>query len=349
MAEEVERPVCNKVTVLTIGDPHFKVSNPRETEEMHIKIMELVKNRKPDHIVILGDTLDRHESIHVSPQTRAVKFIYDLARNAPVTLLIGNHDLKNNQQFLSDEHPFYSLRESKLPIQVVDTACKFKVGEFEFVAAPYVPNGRFREALSSLEDWSSVTAIFAHQEFAGSQMGAVVSVEGDVWSEHDPHVISGHIHDYQELPGVTYVGTPIQHNFDDSNEKTVSLWTWKSDSTSEHEKISLGCRRKKIVRLTAEEVTVYVAPDNTDLKIKVSGTSAQIATSLKHPNVKSLRAQGHKVVPGTTIIIDAVNQDSPKEKTVGQGFTQSLLSEVMIYQPQYPRLQYWFDQISLRK
>lgn len=339
------------ISILTIGDPHFKISNPRETEEMHAKILVLIRERRPDHVVILGDTLDRHELIHVSPQTRAIKFIYDIAREVSVTLLIGNHDLKNNQQFLSEEHPFYALRETKLPIRVVDSVTKFSVGSYEFAAAPYVPPGKFREALSILGDYSNVAAIFAHQEFAGAQMGAVVSTEGDKWSELDPYVISGHIHDFQELPGVCYTGTPIQHTFDDSDLKTVSWWQWTGSSEEgnrTHERINLGCKRKKIVRLTTDEVMLYLPETNTDTKIKVSGTAAQIATVMKHPNVKLLRSLGHKVVPGTTIV---VGTETPTVMLSGPvlSFSQAMKEEVARYQGQYERLEHWFNKLMPQK
>jgi predicted phosphodiesterase len=350
------------LTILTIGDPHFQVDNPRETEELHEKVVQLIKEESPDHVIILGDTLHTHERIHVSPLTRAVKFIYSLASLVPVTLLIGNHDLKNDQQFLSDEHPFYALRECRLPVRVADHALRFTVtGKMtssdplclDFVAVPYVSKGRFEEALNTTKGGiDGITAIFAHQEFMGAQLGAHTSTEGDIWSENNPLVISGHIHDYQELPGVVYVGTPIQQRFGEALSKTVSLWTWTQrpdtpgDLQLAHRKIDLGCRKKKIVRLTAEEVMMYVPPHSDcplELKIKVSGTAAEIAAALKHHNVKSLRAMGHKVVPGTTAIVGDCSPNVLNGPSVG--FSAALKSEVEVYAPKYPKLNHWFDQL----
>jgi DNA repair exonuclease SbcCD nuclease subunit len=98
------------VNILVIGDPHFKVSAVPEHDKMCKSIIENIKNRKIDLIVVLGDILDRHETIHVSPLTRSIKFLGELIKIAPVYSLIGNHDLKNNKQFLSDEHGFSSFK-----------------------------------------------------------------------------------------------------------------------------------------------------------------------------------------------------------------------------------------------
>jgi len=50
---------------LCIGDVHIRVSNVPESLQMTEKLVELASERKPNFIVLLGDVLDRHSTIHV--------------------------------------------------------------------------------------------------------------------------------------------------------------------------------------------------------------------------------------------------------------------------------------------
>lgn len=138
-----------EIKVLTIGDPHFKVSNIKECEEMIEKIVQIAKEKKPDFIVCLGDILDRHETIHVSPLTLSIKFLSRLEQIAKLYVIIGNHDRPNNSDFLSNQHPFNAVKEWKNTI-VVDKAIKDTIKGHRFVFVPYVPPGRFLEAIDTL-------------------------------------------------------------------------------------------------------------------------------------------------------------------------------------------------------
>ena len=88
----MQQKIMNPITVLVIGDPHFKISNVCDTDLMVESIIRIATERHPDIIVVLGDILDRHENIHVSPLTRSIKFLTSLMTIAPTYALIGNHD-----------------------------------------------------------------------------------------------------------------------------------------------------------------------------------------------------------------------------------------------------------------
>lgn len=293
MAMEPAEPVIATV----IGDPHFKVSNVRETDAMCEAIVSRLQAHPPHIIVVLGDILDRHEVIHVSPLTRAVKFLARLMEIAPTYVLIGNHDLKNNRQFLSDEHPFTALKYWGPRMTVVDTTTMVTIRGQLFVFVPYVPPGRFEEALNKCPGWITATCVFGHQEIEGAQMGAIVSTEGDVWPLTHPFTVLGHIHDFHELqPNVIYVGTPIQHAFGDRHDKTISQFTYYSPKSRDHERIDLGLPRKHIVRLSCAEVSTYVPQTNCELKIIISGTSGEIKAIMKHPNIDIWKRASYKIV-----------------------------------------------------
>jgi len=280
--------------VLVIGDPHFKIGNVKETNAMTEAIIKVAYEKKPDFIVVLGDVLDRHETIHVSPLSRAINFLQQLKEIAFTYLLIGNHDLKNNRQFLSDEHPFCSLKEWK-NITVVDTTVLDVINGKTFVFVPYVPPGKFIEALDLKENWKDAECIFAHQEFKGAKMGAIISEEGDEWPTTCPFVISGHIHDYQEPQvNVLYTGTPIQHAFGDQHDKSIFLFSFCEERS--YERIDLGLLKKHIVRINCDEVSDYVPRSNCELKIIIKGNCGEIKAIMKHPNIEVWKKAGYKIV-----------------------------------------------------
>ena len=163
------------IRALVIGDPHFKVSNTYETNLMVAAIFNIIQKNDYDIVVVLGDILDRHETIHVSPLTRAIDFLCKLIKIIPTFILIGNHDLKNNKQFMSEEHPFTSLKyfcqsyeynnDLGIKSMIIDRTSTITIKNQKFVFVPYVPPGRFIEALEISTGWNDSTCILAHKEF----------------------------------------------------------------------------------------------------------------------------------------------------------------------------------------
>tara|TARA_R110002074_G_scaffold301619_1_gene473041 strand:- start:1194 stop:2177 length:984 start_codon:yes stop_codon:yes gene_type:complete len=255
--------------ILLIGDPHFKISNKLETDQLFEETKKYLDQNNIDFIdfiVVLGDILDTHEKVHVQPLCRSILFIKMLASYKKTFILIGNHDRINNNVFMTDEHPFTSLKKSNENIVIVDKTLTF--GNFMFV--PYVPNGRFEESLK--EGWEDKIAIFAHQEFKGCKMGSIISEDGDVWGQDNPPVFSGHIHDYQ-IPqkNICYTGTPFQHSFGDSHDKGIFLLKITDKEHWNLEKIKLNIIRKKIIKMNISEFEDFEPPKNCIIKIDLEG------------------------------------------------------------------------------
>jgi DNA repair exonuclease SbcCD nuclease subunit len=276
--------------ILTIGDLHFKTSNVEESLEMSKEFIRVAEQVKPDLIVVLGDTLDRFSNIHVSPLTRAINLLRSLSQISEMIVLIGNHDLPNNSVFCSKSHPFSSLYEWP-STTIVDTPIKVDIGGYNIIFSPYTPNGRLVEALSTVEEWDKSHILFCHQEFEGCKMGAITSIEGDKWSSEYPHVISGHIHDYQRIGKILYPGTPIQHGYSDSSKKTISLITLTTEGYNE-ERISLNVTLKRIVHLTPSELSTYQPPKGVKIKISIKATSSEIKVLMSSPYITQLTKLG---------------------------------------------------------
>ncbi len=269
--------------ILLIGDPHFKTSNALETNQLHKSTLEYLKsNPSIDFVVVLGDILHCHEKIHTQPFCRAVKFLTDLADERETFALIGNHDRINNNVFLTEEHPFVGLKEYP-NLHIVDKTLYFsssslqkKEEEVLFAFVPYVPNGRFKEALEiknkeNKRNYEDCTAIFAHQEFRGCKMGSIFSEDGDIWEKELPAVFSGHIHDYQRLQkNIFYPGIPFQHGFGDNDDKAIYLLSIGSPFQKgvwETEKIELDITPKKLYNMTLEQFDKFQPPEKAIIKI----------------------------------------------------------------------------------
>lgn len=283
---------------LVIGDPHFKVANSRDTDLLTSQVPQIAQDVKPDVIVCLGDLLDRHETIHVSPLDRSTDFLYRLTQIAPTYLLVGNHDRPNNSHFLTTEHPFTAHK--KWPnLTVVDTVLTQEFQGLKFIFAPYVPPGRFQEALDKTNtSIEGVSAIFSHQEWFGVQMGAIQSTVGDVWPTTNPLVINGHIHDYSwTQPNLVNIGTPYQLNFGERDNKGISLFTFVDGSYTET-RIPLKIPKKTIVHLSVSEVETFTVPPEAAgyWKIIVEGNSAELKHVAKNSIVKEWLKRGIKVV-----------------------------------------------------
>lgn len=283
------------VKCLCIGDPHFQDSNMKDVYVLVDKIIKYAEKMKPTFIVVLGDILHTHEKISVTPFKTATNFLLKLTEISPTYLLIGNHDYKNNSQFLTDNHAFNSLKQWK-NMYVVDNVIMHEYDKCKFIFSPYVPVGRFLEALNqSCLLWEFANAIFAHQELYGCQLGAMKSEIGDVWDADNPLLISGHIHDPQILnDNVIYTGSIMQHGYAEQGKKYLWLFTFDKETHS-YEKIDLGLKQKKIINMDIEDVNKFINDESVHIKLDLKGTSEQFKLFRNSKKYKELTTLGVKI------------------------------------------------------
>lgn len=247
---------------LIIGDPHFKTSNIPDSEDFIQKTIDVVKTNNPDFIIILGDVLHEHERLHTIPLNKAYDFIKSMSELTKTYVLVGNHDMINNQQFLNHNHWMNSMKEWYNTI-IVDKPTILQHNNNIYVLCPYVPNGRFKEALDTITDsnnqidWKNAKLIFSHQEFLNCKMGAIISQDGDQWDKSLPPIISGHIHHNQKLLDghIYYPGSAMQNAFGDPNNIIAMITILDYDDMQKSNvqlpyvlnEIDLMLRKKKIV------------------------------------------------------------------------------------------------------
>lgn len=316
--------------VLCIGDPHIQVSNIIDIDLLILGIITLAKEKLPDLIIVLGDVLHTHERIHTIALNKAYEMIDKLRNIAKTYVLVGNHDMINNQVFLSENHWLSGMKEWNNTV-IVDKVLSETVGGEKFIFIPYVPPGRFQEALNTLnEDWLNASCIFAHQEFAGCKMGAIISVEGDKWPLTYPHVVSGHIHSRQiSQENIYYTGSALQNAFGESEKNIIAYLSFEGKSY-QREEVDLHLPRKKIIYMDVEDIDNYVIPDTEDtLKVTLSGNYDQFKALKKTKKYKNLLDKGVKVIFKPKKIKANKKEDSPTEIENECADFQKILSSIV--------------------
>lgn len=285
--------------VLFIGDPHIKSNDIIRSRIMCEDIIKIAKEELPDQIVIMGDTLHNHNEYTAEPHTQAILFIGELSKIAHVVLLIGNHDIPGPNYYLTHLHPFLAFRYCEEVTLVDQALTPIDIKGMNFLGVPFIPEGRFSEAMNECEMDDEPIAIFAHNEFA---------IEGiphyrirDYWPEDGPLIIAGHIHDYRwPQKNVCYVGTPRQIDVNEDIYKTVSLFTFERNGKYNERRIQVITPPKVEYRIKFGDIPNW-NPTIAQCKIIITGTIPETITAKKHPSVVKWRKEG------ATIRYDAVS------------------------------------------
>jgi len=311
------------VLIVVVGDVHFKKDTPTITDLVIAKITNEISRLKPDLVVFLGDVLDNHEKIDLKTQNKAIKFIRHISSMKSssgefinVFLVIGNHERPDATTFLTEDSAFYCLKgvpNIHVADRVISVIWRTEgVKEtMRFVFVPYVPNGKFHEALDTLDEKvmdekHRPYTIFCHQEFKGAQIGRYKSKEGDEWPTGNPLVISGHIHTLQQVQdNLIYAGTPYQLSYSDDSEKGIILAEYVHGQTPSVKFLKLDIRKKRVIKLKPSEVDAFIPPENCDVQVDIVGTSAEIKALKTTGIIPKMRSRG------VTISLSAVNESNP--------------------------------------
>lgn len=272
--------------ILFVGDIHIKFNNLVEVDKVISYIKKNIDSSNIDIAVLAGDILDTHGVVHTQLMNKAFELINTLTSNGVKTyILVGNHDYIDNSQFCSENHWLAGVKgrscDGDATLTIVDSPIAIENGKI--VMVPYVPNGRFQEALDLYlpeGTWRTSWCIFAHQEFKGCKMGAIISEEGDEWDESFSDVISGHIHEKQRpQKNIYYPGSAINHSFG-YDSQGISIFTFLEKNKVKEEVISLDFAKKKIEYITVEEATQKFTDEKLKLeknfKYSLEGTRVEI-------------------------------------------------------------------------
>ena len=325
--------------IFVIGDTHIKHNNLPYIEIYIRKLDEFIQTETGDIIVLLGDILHDHGRLNTQALNKAYKLINMLSKKALTYILVGNHDMVSNSLFLTEDHWMNGLKHWE-HVVVVDKIKKFAMKDGSFlVFAPYVPPGKFIEALETTDDWEDASIIFAHQEFKGCQMGPIKSEKGDVWSLDFPQVFTGHIHEMQTLQeNIFYTGASTQTSFSEKNSGKITIVDY-DDGGFAYESINIDLPRKRIINITCSEfanLAVEDFPSPEYVKIKISGTYIEFKKLKKTKLYKKFFELGIKIVYiATKMVTDEAKVYQTSDflnlltKEIEQAKNPSILQEIL--------------------
>jgi DNA repair exonuclease SbcCD nuclease subunit len=297
--------------ILVIGDMHFSKRSAMIIKPMTEGILASIRKYKPDHVVFLGDTLDRFRNVDAVRQTEAVNFFYQCSLLCPFTVLIGNHDIETKTLFMSPEHGFVAMRYY-WPVNIVDTKCiEFLVKGLRFQAVPYCPNGMLEEGLATIENKTGEpVATFCHQEIEGCDTGRrILTGGGDSWSYDKGLLVAGHIHLHKKMKDeegrvyALYIGSPYQDNIDECPDKSISLLTFIGTTWTE-KRIYLGLPTKVSLAMTYKEYRKWEPEDNTIYFLSICGSASDLSRVSLMDKTKTIKANGGKITTINTSTTD---------------------------------------------
>lgn len=282
--------------ILALGDAHFMVSNTREMKVFLDKLKDYLEkqHKEFDIIIILGDVLDSHERLHVTPLNQAIEYVKLCSSYKPTYVLVGNHDSTNNSIFLTTDHWINCLK-NWANVTVVDTIQVYDIKSQKIVMSPYVPDGRFVEALNTRKgEWENARVIFSHVTIKGADMGNMIAKDADSWDQSFPLLVSGHIHKSQWLaPNMYYTGSIMQVAVDESPQKTIAIITVPTKGDVKVGTIDLVLPKKEIIHLSIEEIDDFNLPNSPETKytLYISGSCEQFKAFRKTSKFQELAKQ----------------------------------------------------------
>lgn len=343
------------LNILCIGDVHIQTSNTVDIRFFIKNLIEYIETHSEniDMIILMGDILHTHERLHTIPFNIANELFEKLSKLKPLYVLVGNHDYINNSQFLSDNH-WMNCFKNKENIHIIDKTTLCSHNNINIIMSPYVPDGRFVEALNTILnfDWKRSDCIFGHQLLDGVKMGAILTENVEKWEETYPFLISGHIHDKQRVQNnLYYTGSSMQHAFGESCDKTISLV--RIDKSINIQEIELNLPKKQILYYDIEELDINPTlneneklkynnvlklinmienskQNNIHYKITISGSFEQYKVFKTKPIFLKLQQNNTKVIFKNKLV-DILNKNQliNNTKNINQSFKSVEMKDIL--------------------
>jgi DNA repair exonuclease SbcCD nuclease subunit len=269
---------------MIIGDVHLTHRNLPRSQLLLDRLAEQAESWNPDAIILLGDVFDEHRHVMSDCLTIYTEFLKRLSKFW-IIHIVGNHEMPDSRTFLPKIH---AVQPFKLApnLTIIDTPTSIQASDGTFVGlVPYVPLGRFQEAVQMLEQPPKV--VFGHQEFKNCAMReGFLSENGDEVPE-GYQVISGHIHGKQRVGNVWYPGTPCQQNFSESEDKYVYLIEIANNGYKVLSQSDLDLPKMKTIECSVDAIPELPSTDAL-YRYVISGTPGKITAYKKTETYRTL-------------------------------------------------------------
>lgn len=168
-------------------------------------------------VIILGDVMHEHGHVQTTVMNRVIDFLKMIKDyGCQIYILVGNHDMVSTKcANIPTNHWMYFLKVfPDNNIIIIDQPQIIDLDGKACAMIPFLPPNEFKKTLEEYKiDLNKVDYCFAHQEFKGCKMGAIISEHADEYT-WETLCISGHIHNKSIIPFVYYTGSSFQHSFD---------------------------------------------------------------------------------------------------------------------------------------
>lgn len=228
--------------ILILGDIHIGARNSSKIfrqlfrEYFRDCVFPLVKERKIDKIIQLGDFFDNRNSVSLQDIDYIVNEFIPLLEKTNVNMyvLAGNHDVayKNTNKVNS-----LSILKSCKNVIIVDNSIEvIKTESKNFVLCPWINNENQEELITKLNQYASNDNILCgHFEFIGMKMykNSKLCEHGlDPLSFKDFYAVySGHFHHKSSYGNVSYLGSVFHLNWQDyGDDRFIHIFDTNKDS-----------------------------------------------------------------------------------------------------------------------
>lgn len=257
--------------ILAVGDPHVKVEDLEDCENLLKHIKFLVITKKIDKVMFSGDLFHNHALIHVSVLNFWNKWLLDLAKHTQVICLKGNHDFGLGNPAL---HSLKSFKNIHRNITIVDEPLLME----DTLYIPYFGFKREKDFFETISQPSKY--LVCHDTFRGAKF------ENGFWvPEHEAFdlekvkqlkVISGHIHTPQVIGKCTYLGSPRWQIVSDANtDRFLYLYDENWDLIEKITTIGI-CKSIWVKKVRSEKDIEPVKIPNSETRYDIYGKESDV-------------------------------------------------------------------------
>lgn len=236
-----EQPVVDEPTtadngphILVVGDVHIGATDAKFIRKVLDFVLQAVRVLPGNlaAIVLLGDLID---SLKLWALVIAEQWVRELAKEAPVYLLVGNHERPTNATCPADQHPYHGLAGCP-NVHVIDEPMRTTIGGRDFIMVPYLPPGQLATAMQSLGDMDTVCTVYLHASLNDVQEAAPLQNyinrrSSDPWPATHPLAVCGHWHLWKWYSNILFPGPPYQVRDGEPADSSILLCRYSDSDT----------------------------------------------------------------------------------------------------------------------
>lgn len=332
--------------ILRIGDPHIKVSNLEEAENLFHFINDKILELQPNRVEILGDLFHTHAVLRLEVLEFWDSWLDVLLTHDQIEfyILVGNHDMTGD--YNSETHALVIFRH------IAKNHKNLKIVQYPRVEGPFAyisymhDAEEFIDIANHMANQYDAKVLVCHQTIKGAKYeNGFYAPDGiDATKLNYELIISGHVHSRQRFRTdkgqvVIYPGTAKWDTVSDANEEK-GLWLVEHDDTTgaiiSEEFITTENVVTPIYNIVMKEGEDIELPKNTKAKINL-----ELIGSSKWINKKKASLKGLYNI--TTRITDKIKRE---DRQTGKSF-EDYVKNIYVTKTDKDRLIRWMKENKL--